>query len=463
MNSSITPPPIPTHSTTIVIIGAGLAGLTAARSLVSSGLDVIVLEARNRVGGRTYTTTASDGTLLDLGGQWIGPTQHRILSLANSVGATTFPTYVDGQNVEYRHGQRSTYSGAIPMHDPLVAMEAVEAMLDLNIMAQEVPLDAPWEAPHAALWDSQTVATWMDANVTSAGARMWMTLAVQAIFSAEPRDLSLLHFLFYVHSGGSLNELVSVTRGAQENRFHLGAQVVSNRVAAALGERVILNAPVHTITQDEHGVRVASDSLTVTAQRAIITIPPTLAGRLRYRPKLPAMRDQLTQRVPMGTVIKVQCLYDTPFWRADDLSGQVASDSGIVRISFDNTPESGTPGVLLSFIEGDEGRIWGQRSLEERRTAVLDCLVQYFGEKAAHPNEYIEQNWAEEEYSRGCYAGYMPPGVWTMYGAALRKPIGRLHWAGTETATIWNGYMDGAVQSGERAASEILAALNLSP
>jgi len=460
MNSSTNPPPVSNRHTDIVIIGAGLAGLSAARSLTASSLDVIVLEARNRVGGRTYTTSASDGTLLDLGGQWIGPTQHRIRALAESVGATTFPTYVAGQNVEYRNGQRSTYSGAIPMHDPLVAMEAVEAMLDLNIMAQEVPLDAPWKAPQAALWDSQTVATWMDANVTSAGARMWMILAVQAIFSAEPRDLSLLHFLFYVHSGGSLNELLSVTRGAQENRFHLGAQVVSNRVAAALGERVILNAPVHTITQDDHGVRVASDSLTVTAQRAIIAIPPTLAGRLRYHPKLPATRDQLTQRVPMGTVIKVQCLYDTPFWRDDDLSGQVASDSGVVRISFDNTPENGTPGVLLSFIEGDEGRIWGRHSLEERRTAVLDCLVQYFGEKAAHPNEYIEQNWAEEEYSRGCYAGYMPPGVWTMYGTALREPIGRLHWAGTETATIWNGYMDGAVQSGERAAAEILAAMN---
>lgn len=459
MNSSTPSPHTAHHHTDIVIIGAGLAGLTAARSLTAAGLDVIVLEARNRVGGRTYTTSASDGTLLDLGGQWIGPTQHRIAALAQAVGATTFPTYVAGQNIEYRNGQRSTYSGAIPMHDPIVAMEAVEAMLDLNIMAQEVPLDAPWKAHHAALWDSQTVATWMDANVTSDGARMWMTLAVQAIFSAEPRDLSLLHFLFYVHSGGSLNELLSVTRGAQENRFHLGAQIVSQRVAEALGERVILNAPVHTIFQDAQGVRVESDNVIVHAQRAVIAIPPTLAGRLRYRPKLPALRDQLTQRLPMGTVIKVQCLYETPFWRADNLSGQVASDTGLLRITFDNTPASGTPGILLGFIEGDEARIWGRRSLAERRAAVLDCLLQYFGEKAAKPYEYIEQNWAEEEYSRGCYAGYMPPGVWTMYGEALREPIGRLHWAGTETATIWNGYMDGAVQSGERAATEILTTL----
>lgn len=461
MNTSKNIPAITkfTHQTTTVIIGAGLAGLSAARVLVSSGIDVIVLEARDRVGGRTYTVSAQDGTLLDLGGQWVGPTQHRILALADAVGATTFPTYVEGQNIEYRNGQRALYSGAVPMHDPVVAMEAVEAMLDLNIMAQEVPLEEPWKAHHAALWDAQTVAAWMDANVTSEGARMWMTLAVQAVFSAEPRDLSLLHFLFYVHSGGSLNELVSVTRGAQERRFHLGAQVVSNRLAESLGERVILNAPVHTIHQDEQGVLVESDNVTVTAQRAIIAIPPTLAGRLRYRPKLPALRDQLTQRVPMGTVIKVQCLYETPFWREDGLSGQVASDSGLVRITFDNSPESGTPGVLLSFIEGDEGRMWGRRSVEERRAAVLNCLVQYFGEKASQPYAYVEQNWAEEEYSRGCYAGYMSTGVWTMYGEALREPIGRLHWAGTETATVWNGYMDGAVQSGERAANEVLAAL----
>ena len=201
---------------------------------------------------------------------------------------------------------------------------------------------------------------------------------------------------------------------------------------------------------------VESDALHVTAQRAIIAIPPTLAGRLRYRPALPGYRDQLTQRIPMGTVIKVHCLYETPFWREKGLSGQVVSDGGIMRITFDNSPESGKPGVLLGFIEGDEGRIWGRRSLQERRAAVLTCLVRYFGETAGQPYEYLEQNWADEEYTRGCYAGIMPPGVWTAYGEALRAPIGRLHWAGTETATVWNGYMDGAIRSGERAAAEVL-------
>ncbi|HLH60842.1 MAG TPA: flavin monoamine oxidase family protein [Ktedonobacteraceae bacterium] len=443
----------------VVVVGAGLAGLSAARALTAAHVDVVVLEARNRVGGRVYTQPASDGTPLDLGAQWMGPTQDHLAALAAEVGVSTFRTYDAGENIEYRNGQRITYSGAIPTTDPLVTMEIVEKLLDLNLMAMKVPLDAPWNAPEAASLDAQTVTSWMEANISSEGARSLLTLAVQAVFSAEPRDLSLLHFLFYIHSGGNLNSLVSVARGAQESRFSGGAQLIANRVAEALGPRVVLNAPVRAISYDDAGVRVESDIMTVTAQRAIVAIPPTLAGRLRYNPPLPALRDQLTQRMPMGTVIKVHCLYETPFWRVEGLSGQATSDSGITRITFDNTPESGTPGILLSFIEGDEGRAWSQKSLEERRIAVLECLVRYFGEKAGQPYEYVEHNWAEEEYTRGCYAGYMPTGVWSLYGQALRLPIGRLHWAGTETATVWNGYMDGAIQSGQRAAVEVLAAL----
>lgn len=444
--------------TDVVIVGAGLAGLTAARTLVTSGVDVLVLEARDRVGGRIYTKAASDGTLLDLGGQWIGPTQDRLAALAEAVGVTTFPTYVHGENIEYSHGQITRYAGLVPTHDPEVSMETIEAMLSLNLMAQEVPLDAPWKAPEAEAWDSQTLGTWIEANVPE-HARTWLILAIRAIFAVEPRDLSLLHALFYIHSGGSLNVLASVQRGAQESRFHGGAQAISNRVAEALGERVILNTAVHTIAQDDSRVHVESDTLHVSARQAIITLPPTLAGRLRYRPKLPGFRDQLTQRMPMGHTIKIQCIYETPFWREDGLSGQVASDTGPMRITFDNSPESGTPGVLLGFIDAIDGPIWGRKSVEERKAATIACLVRYFGEKARHPIEYVEQDWAEEEYSRGCYAGYMPTGGWTTFGEALREPIGRLHWAGTETAEVWNGYMDGAIRSGERAASEVLAAL----
>ena len=416
-------------------------------------------EARDRVGGRTYSRPASDGTLLDLGGQWIGPTQDHLAALAEEVGATTFPTYNEGNNIEYYNGKRHVYEGAIPTHDPLAIMETVETMLELNLLANEVPLEAPWTAAQAAEWDSQTVETWIQAHVESAYTREMIALAVKSVFSVEPRDLSLLHFLFYVHSGGNLNQLVSVEAGAQERRFHEGAQSVAKHVSAQLGKRVILNAPVHTLEHTEQGVRVVSDALTVTAKRAIIAIPPTLAGRLSYKPALPAYRDQLTQRVPMGTVIKVQGLYKRPFWRDEGYSGQAISNEGVVRLTFDNSPASGTPGVLMGFIEGDEGRYWGRKSPGERRAAVLECFVRYFGTQAGQPYAFEEMNWAEEEYTRGCYAGFMAPGVWSAYGEALRQPIGPIHWAGTETAAVWNGYMDGAVRSGEQAAAEVLAAL----
>ena len=374
---------------------------------------------------------------------------------------TTFPTYDSGNNIQVVAGAHQTYAGAIPMHDPTVTMEVVQTMLALNVMAHEVPLDAPWTAARAAEWDAQTLATWLDANVTQAGTRELLTIAIRAIFGAEPHDLSLLHVLFYTHSAGSLNELVSIPRGAQERRFHAGSQAISLGMAAALGERVILGAPIHTISQDDAGVQVVGDAVTVRARAAIVALPPPLAGRLRYRPALPALRDQLTQRTPMGTITKVHCLYPTPFWRAAGYSGQVTNYAGILGTVFDNSPAEGGVGVLLGFIEGDVARAWGTRTRAERQAAIIAELTSYFGDDAAHPTEYIEQSWADEEYSRGCYGSFMPPGVWTGYGAALRAPVGRLFWAGTETATEWSGYMDGALQSGERAAHEALTALGL--
>jgi monoamine oxidase len=193
----------------------------------------------------------------------------------------------------------------------------------------------------------------------------------------------------------------------------------------------------------------------VTARRVIVALPPALAGRIEYDPPLPSQRDQLTQRMPMGTVIKCIAVYDEPFWREDGLTGQAISLPGPAQVVFDNTPPNGSP-ALLAFLEGKDARELAAVSEAERRDAVLRTFQRLFGRRAAHPTLYADKDWSSEPYSRGCYAGVFGPGAWTAYGRHLRGAVGRIHWAGTETATRWMGYMDGAIQSGKRAAAEVL-------
>jgi monoamine oxidase len=192
--------------------------------------------------------------------------------------------------------------------------------------------------------------------------------------------------------------------------------------------------------------------------RAVVALPPTLAGRLEYRPALPPWRDQLTQRVPAGSVIKVHLVYDEPFWRHEGLSGQAAGDTGPVKVVFDNSPPSGRPGILVGFMEGDDARAWSRATPKERAAAAAASMAGYFGPRAGRPSECIERDWSAEEFSRGCYGAHFGPGTWTSLGPALREPVGPLHWAGAEYATVWNGYMEGAVRSGEDAARAVLCA-----
>jgi monoamine oxidase len=271
--------------------------------------------------------------------------------------------------------------------------------------------------------------------------------------------------LFYIaaagneSNAGTLERLTDTANGAQESRFVGGSQQVPIKLAATLGDRVVLSAPVRSIAQSGSKYVVTADSLTVTASQVVVALAPPLAARISYDPLLPADRDQLSQRLPMGSIGKAIAVYDTPFWRADGLNGQVVSDTGIVRSTFDNSPPDGSYGALMGFIEADEMRAYDASTVDEVKAAVLKDYTTYFGDKAKSPTGFVLQRWDNEGFSRGGPVAYAPPGVLTEYGPALRKAVGGIHWAGTETSGYWNGYMDGAVRSGERVAKEVLAAL----
>jgi monoamine oxidase len=449
-----------THEADVVVVGAGLAGLAAARELGARGASVVVVEARDRVGGRVHNHDIGDGKVVEVGGQWIGPTQVRLAALAAELGVETFPTYGEGHNLIEYGGALRRYRGTIPRINPAVLVDVEQAQRRLNRLARRVPLEVPWEARGAARLDGQTLATWMRRNMATKPGRMLLELGIEAVWAAQPEDMSLLHALFYIHSAGSLERLFDTEGGAQQDRFVGGSQLVPIRMAEELGEeRLLLGAPVRRIEHSPEGVTLHADGAELRGRRTILAVAPTLAGRIAYDPPLPGYRDQLTQRMPMGTVAKCMAIYDEPFWRAEGLSGQGASDRGPVRLTFDNSPPDGSPGVLLGFLEGRRARELGRLPEAERRTAVVDTFARLFGPRAATPDAYVERLWAEEEWTRGCYGCHMPTGAWTNYGPALHPPLGPLHWAGAEYAHVWNGYMDGAVRSGQAAAAEVVELL----
>ena len=439
----------------VVVVGAGVAGLYAARTLARAGVEVTVLEARDRVGGRTLSQDL-DGQRIDLGGQWIGASHRRLTRLAGELGLTTFPQHAKGKKVLDRgDGKLRTFSGFLPKIGLFGLIDLGLKLSTLEKLARAVPLADPMSAPNATELDAQSVADWLATHVRTRAARDMLGLATQMILAAEPREISMLYLLLYAHSGGGMQKLAEIERGAQERRFVDGAHAIALGLAAELGERVRLSCPVQAVAQDATGVVVQTAKGQVRAARAILALPPALMARIEIS-GLSAQRMHLHANMPMGSVIKAIASYERPFWRERGYSGEAFSTHGLVRATFDDCSANGDHAALVAFVVGDRAKELSKLSPAERRPLLLADLARLHGPEAHQPMSLVDHDWVSEEYSAGCYVGVMPPRILTETASALRAPAGRVHFAGTETAIEHIGYIEGAIESGERAAAEVM-------
>ena len=441
-----------------IIVGAGFAGLAAARTLLAAGDgDFLVLEARDRVGGRTKAGTLGDLTI-DLGGMWTAPTQNQLRSLAAAYQVRTYPTYLNGEAI-FRINAKECRGKREKLHNLLGIRGGVAYLIarqKLRRLMKPLDCEQPWNHPDAARLDATTVEQWIDINVRHRVLRSAFRTVCSTVFCAETSQVSLLFFLHYLKSGGGLDTLISSdTGGAQNLMFHGGVHQLSRLMAAELGDRLHLNTPVSHIAWQDDSARVSAKDQEWVAHNVILAVPPTLLTRIGFTPALPHCKQALHDRLVMGSSIKFWVMYDTPFWRDMGLNGSILRNDTPATPIMDVSPPGQGKGVLVGFFDGDHALRHADCPTHIRKTVVLNTIAEHFGSQSLTPIAYLDHVWSNEEWSRGCYGAFAPPGVLSHYGSFLRAPIGPLHWAGTETSSVWTGYIEGAIRSGQRAAQEV--------
>jgi monoamine oxidase len=435
----------------VVVVGAGLAGLTAAGELSAAGIDTTVLEARDRVGGRTYGIEVAPGCWVDAGAAYLGDRHTELHALLDELGLKTTPTTMLGASRFALGSADGTRPGRFP---PLNAVALGELFDLLDQLTGAVRPDAPWLTPQAAEWDSLTAAQWAERHLRHPDARLFFPLFLGEMMAADPATVSVLHMAFYLRSGGGTRYLNAFEGGAQQDRIDGGAHQLGEQLAARLGDRVRLNQPVRAIHQDNGSATVYADGGTYPCDAVVVAVPPLLADSIDYRPGLPL--ERASERTQRGCAVKVQLIYPAPLWRAHGLSGWSVSARGPLLSTVDDSPADGGVGVLTGFVTGSEAYRFAALSAGEQHAEALGQVAELFPGLPAPIGLHVT-DWVNADYSRGCYAAVFGPGDWLRHGPHLRTPHRRVHWAGTETSTEYFGLMEGAIRSGHRVAKEVLS------